>query len=126
MASHDSSEVADRADARVCWSAVLHLRAGQDASLAGEDLTPPLDRLLGAVSLELETDRGLIPTAVRRAAVQLAEHIVHRSSTRIPRDAVGGHEPVGRPASARRGSAATDRRRSTVPFTRSIRLGRMG
>ena len=126
MASHDSSEVARRADARVCRSAVLLLRAGQQTSPAGEDLTPPLDRLLSAVSLELETDPASIPTAVRCAAVQLAEHIVHRVSIRLPRGPVGGHEPVGRPPSARRGSAATDRRRSTVPFTRSIRLGRMG
>lgn len=123
MVSRDSSDFAGRADARVCRSAVLLLRAGQQTSPAGEELAPPLDRLLTAVSFELEADRESIPTAVRCAAVQLAEHIVHTSSIRVPRGAVGGHEPVGRPAFARRGSAATDRRRSTVPFTRSIRLG---
>jgi hypothetical protein len=126
MASRDSSDFAGPADARVCRSAVLLLRAGQEAGSAGEDLVTPLDRLLSAVSLELETDRESIPTAVRCAAVRLAEHIVYRSAIRVPRGAVGGHEPVGRPPFARRGSAATDRRRSTVPFTRSIRLGRMG
>lgn len=125
MTSHDSSDIAGRADALVCRSAVLVLRAGQKAGAAGEDLAPPLDRLLSAVSLELETDRESIPTAVRCAAVQLAEHLVQRSSLPVRRGAAGGHEAIRRPPSDRRGSAAPDRR-STVPFTRSIRLGRMG
>lgn len=52
MASDDSSNSADTADALVCQATVLLLRAGQEASLAGEDLAGPLDRLLSAVSLE--------------------------------------------------------------------------
>ncbi len=125
MTSHDSSDTA-RAEVLVCRSAVLRLRAGQEARSAGGDLAPVLDRLLSAVSLELESDRESIPTAVRCAAVQLAEHLVQRwSSGPVPRGAVGGHEPIRRPPSDRRRSTATDRG-SAVPFTRSIRLGRMG
>jgi hypothetical protein len=125
MASYDSLDITGRADALVCQAAVMLLRAGQKAGLAGEDLAPLLDRLLSVVSLELETDRQSIPTAVRCAAVQLAEHLVRRCPIPVPRGVAGGHEPIRRPPPDRGEPAATDRR-STIPFTQSIRLGRMG
>lgn len=125
MASHNSSEKVGHADALVCRSAALLLRAGHEAGLAGHDLAAPLERLLSAVSLELETGRGSMPPAVRCAAIRLAEHVVQRSPIPVPRLATGGDEPVGRSQPDRCGSAAASCR-STVPFTRSIRLGRMG
>jgi hypothetical protein len=45
-------------------------------ALADEELVTHLDGLLSAVSLELEADRESVPTTVRCAAVQLADHIV--------------------------------------------------
>ena len=124
MASHDPSDIAARGDALVCRAAVLLLRARRKAGVAGEDLAPDVDRLLSAVGLELETNAESIPTALRRAAVQLSEHLVQRSSIPIPRDAIGD-EPVEHPRPTRGESNGTDHG-SGIPFAQSIRLGRMG
>jgi len=126
MALHDPSYSADHAaDAVVCRSAALLLRAGHEDGLVGEELAPSLDRLLTAVSLELETSRGPVPASVRCAAARLAELVVKRSSLPVSHTAVSAREPDERPQADRRGTARTTRR-ATVPFARSIRLGRMG
>lgn len=125
MASQVGPGSADRADALRCRSAALLLRAGLDAPVAGEDLAVPLGRLLSAVSLELGTHRAALPAAVRRAVVQLAEHLVRRSSIPVAPGSTGGGEPPERPRPHHRGSAVAEHR-SAVPFTQSIRLGRMG
>ncbi|MHA6783229.1 hypothetical protein ACVGOW_19870 [Pseudonocardia saturnea] len=125
MASRDPSNSVDKADAFVCRSAALLLRAGQEVTLVGAELVPPLDRLLTAVSLELETNRGSVPASVRCAAARLAEHVVKRSSIPVPRTAVSAREPDTLAQADRRRTARTARR-ATVPFARSIRLGRMG
>ena len=109
MASHDPSDIAARGDALVCRSAVLLLRARRRAGVAGEDWAPDVDRLLSAVGRELETNTESIPTTLRRAVLQLAEHLVQRSSIPIPRYAVGGDEPVGHPRPTRRESTETGR-----------------
>ena len=124
MASHDPLDIAARGDALVCRAAVLLLRARSKASVAGEDLAPDVDRLLSAVGLELETNAESIPTALRRAAVQFAEHLVQRSSIPVPRDATGD-EPVEHPRPTGAESSGTDHE-SGIPFAQSIRLGRMG
>jgi hypothetical protein len=124
MASHDTSDIAARGDALVCRAAVLLLRARRKAGVAGEDLTPDVDRLLSAVGLELETNAESIPTALRRAAVQLSEHLVQRSSIPVPRDAIGD-ELVEHPRPTRGESNGADHGSGT-PFGQSIRLGRMG
>ena len=124
MASHDPSDIAARGDALVCRAAVLLLRARRKAGVAGEDWAPDVDRLLSAVGLELETNAESIPTALRRAAVQLAEHLVQRSSIPVPRDAIGD-EPVEHPRPIPGESNGTDHG-SGIPFAQSIRLGRMG
>jgi len=92
--------------------------------VAEEDLTPDVDRLLSAVGLELETSAKSIPTALRRAAVQLAEHLVQRYSIPIPRyasDDDPGEQP--RPTDAESDGTSHG---SDIPFGQSIRLGRMG
>ena len=123
--SHNISEMATRIDdALLCREAALLLRAGE-ASPDGEDLGPPIDRLLSAVGRELETDRALIPETVRSAAVELAAHLVQRTSVPVPGGSNGGAEPARHALGGRRRPAAGARRR-TAPFTPSIRLGRMG
>ena len=110
---------AGQADALACRSAVLLLRVDPVSALADAELVPHLQGLLGAVSQELEAGRESVPKTVRCAAVQLAAHIVRRSSipmSRGPRDA---DEPVERPVPG--ADHATG-----IPFRRSIRLGRMG
>ncbi len=109
---------ADQADALACWSAVLLLRVKPATVLADEELAPQLAGLLSAVSQELETGRESVPKTVRCAAVQLAAHIARRSVTVPPRPG-GSDEPLERPA--QRADHATG-----IPFSRSIRLGRMG
>ena len=124
MASHDPLSIAARGDALVCRAAVQLLRARRTAGVAGEDLAPDADRLLSAVGLELETNAESIPTALRRAAVQFAEHLVQRSSIPVPRDAIGD-EPVEHLRPTRGESNGADHG-SGIPFGQSIRLGRMG
>lgn len=123
MASREELASVDRTDALVCRSAVLLLRAGQDAAVTGRDLAPSLERLLSAVSPALETDRPALPAALRCAAVQLAEHLVRRSSIPVPGVVVGEAQPESL-RSPHRGSAPTEHG-TAVPFARSIRLGRM-
>lgn len=125
MASYNCPDQAGRADAVACRSAALLLRARREAGVTGDELARDVDRLLCAIGLEMETDRGSVPTAVRSAAMRLAVHVVQRCSIPVPRDAVGDDGPVGRPRADRRGFAEAGHR-SAVPFTRSIRLGRMG
>jgi len=124
MASHDPLDIAARGDALVCRAAVQLLRARRKSGVAGEDMAPDVDRLLSAVGLELETHAESIPTALRRAAVQLSEHLVQRSSIPVPRDAIGD-ELVEHPRPTRGESNGADHGSGT-PFGQSIRLGRMG
>lgn len=123
MVSRESSDLAVRADVLVCQGAVLLLRARRKAGVVGEDLASDVDCLLTAASLEFETDPETIPATMRRAVVQLAEHIVQRCVIPVPcgvvgRDALGGHPPRG-------DIVGTDHRR-LVPHCQSQRLGRMG
>jgi hypothetical protein len=110
---------AGQADALACWSAVLLLRVHPATALANTELVPHLQSLLGAVSQELEADRESVPQSVRCAAVQLAAHIVRRSSIPVPPGLRDADEPAERPVPG--ADHATG-----IPFSRSIRLGRMG
>jgi hypothetical protein len=109
----------DQADALACWSAVLLLRVEPATALADEELAPRLAGLLSAVSQELEAGQESVPKTVRCAAVQLAAHIARRSSIPVPPEPGGSDEPLERPA--QRADHATG-----IPFSRSLRLGRMG
>ena len=70
----------------------LFLRADPETALADEELVTHLEGLLSAVSLELEADRESLPTTVRCAAAQLADHIVRRSSIPVPSRPTGAEE----------------------------------
>jgi hypothetical protein len=123
--SPELSEAGARQDALVCWSGELLLQSSRRAGVAATDLAPDVSRLLSAVRLELESDPESVPTAVRRAAVRLVEHLMQRCAIPVPRYAVAGDEGVEHVATADRESADTGNR-SVTPFTPSIRLGRMG
>jgi hypothetical protein len=124
MASHDPPDSAAKRDALVCQAAVQLLHARRKAGVAEEDLTPDVDCLLSAVGLELETSAESIPTALRRAAVQLAEHLVQRCSIPIPLYA-SGDDPVEHPRPTHAESDGMSHG-SGIPFGQSMRLGRMG
>jgi hypothetical protein len=109
----------DQADALACRSAVLLLQVDPVSALADAELAPHLQGLLGAVGQELEVDRESVPQSVRYAAVQLADHIARRSSIPVPQWHGDADEPAKRPAPG--ADHATG-----IPFSRSIRLGRMG
>jgi hypothetical protein len=108
-----------QADALACWSAVLLLRVDPATGPADTELAPHLAGLLSAVSQELEVDCESVPQSVRCAAVQLAGHIVRWSSVPAPRGPGDADEPAKRPTPG--ADHATG-----IPFSRSIRLGRMG
>jgi hypothetical protein len=110
---------AGQADALACWSAVGLLRADPATALAHTELAPHLAGLLSAVSQELEDDCDSLPQSVRCAAVRLAGQIVRRSSIPVPRRPGDADEPSERPAPGAE-------RPTGIPFSRSIRLGRMG
>jgi hypothetical protein len=119
MLSHDPTDTADQSDVLTCWSAVRLLQAGQPNALPDEQLALHLEGLLSAVSQELEADVESIPKAVRRAAVDVAAHIVRQSSIPVRRWHVGAEEPARHPG--HRNDHAPG-----IPFSHSIRLGRMG
>lgn len=123
MVSTDLSDTAEQSDALMCWSAVLFLRVGNPGTPLDGELSRHLDELLSAVSLELELDPESVPNGVRCAAVELATLIVQRSPSRAAVTVADGL--VGRPDSGRRRSPANEHARD-IPFTPSIRLGRMG
>jgi hypothetical protein len=108
-----------QSDALTCRAAVLLLRVDPKIALADEELVTHLDRLLNAVSMELEAERESLPATVRCAAVHLAGHVVRRSSIRVPSRSASAGDSAKHPA--RRADHAT-----AIPFRRSIRLGRMG
>jgi hypothetical protein len=124
---NNPSGTTDRSDALTCWSAVQILRADRADHIAApldRELSRHLDELLSAVSLELEADLESVPKTVRRAAVELAAHITQRSTSGVPHRSTSDR-PVKRRGADRRKALRHDQRRR-IPFTRSIRLGRMG
>jgi hypothetical protein len=110
---------AGQADALACWSAVLLLRVDPAACLADTELASHLAGLLSTVSQELEADCESVPRPVRCAAVELAGHIARRSSIPDPGRPGDADEQAKRPLAGP--DHPTD-----IPFSRSIRLGRMG
>lgn len=119
MTTHNRSALPFQGDAGVCRSAAALLRSGPPPGRADNELARRMDRLLSAVSAELETDGDSAPAGVLRPAVQPAAHIERRSA--IPNSP--GPADVG-PAAAHRAVGARHTRK--IPFNRSIRLGRMG
>lgn len=101
----------------MCSSAAKHLRAHR--TLGTGTWEPALESLLRALSAELRQDPNSVPASIRCIAVQLSRHILSGPSTPVPRM---------RPASNGQGQpAAKDvNYAASIPFNRSINLGRMG
>jgi hypothetical protein len=121
MTLHELSATAEQSGALACRSAVSILRAPQQPASADKELMRHLDGLLSALSLELQANCESVPKSVRCAAVQLASHIIHRSAIPVPRQrqSTSPNRPIERPGHRPQYG-------SGIPFTRSIRLGRMG
>lgn len=124
MSVRNRSRSPIHAESLLCREAALLLRAGE-ASPDGEDLALPIAQLLTVVSAELDGENGSISEALRCAVVQLAAHLVRRSSIAVPSEASNGNEAVRRQSMGCPRSSPTILRRA-VPYTESMRLGRMG
>lgn len=122
MSSHEPLDGDVRTDVEVCRAAVNLLRARERAGLSGDLEEPGVERILLVIGQQLDSDPDTIPVNVRAAAIQLAEHISTRFSIPAPHRTDGQAGSIECP---RREPAHVDRR-PTVPFSRSIRLGRMG
>jgi hypothetical protein len=120
MTLHDAFPRADRTDVAMCGSAARLLRARRCAVSGVGDLQLLLAHLLDAVSLN--SDPATLPPAVRRSAVELAERIVGSSSVSVQRGPADG----GGPDEACTSHDGVGAGRRAVPFTSSVRLGRMG
>jgi hypothetical protein len=122
MSSQELSDGDVRTDVAVCEAAVNLLRARDRAGLSCGLEVPGVERILHVIGQQLDSDPNSIPVNVRAAAIQLAEHISNRFSIPAPHRADGCAGLIER---TRREPAHVDRR-SAVPFSRSIQLGRMG
>jgi hypothetical protein len=124
----DSSNLAqDRTDAATCMEAAI-LFCGQPlmASTSGR-MIRALGQLLNAVGLALAADGRSVPPTVRRAALQVADQLQRlrsASSGGVTADNDHVEPPDQRSAQRHRNGASTTRARS-VPYTTSIKLGRM-
>lgn len=105
MVLHPPNPQVDLADARTCSSAARALPAEVD-------LAPEMSLLLSLVARELG-DGARLSDPVREAVLALAARILTRPPSTDPRRGAASCDPDGRP-------------RTGVPFSASIRLGRMG
>ena len=127
MTSPDSWALAqDRTDAATCMEASI-LLCGRP--LAAARTMRALGQLLNAVSLALAEDGRSVPPAVRRAALRVADQLQRTRSLSSSDGAAADDDHVGpsdRFGAQRRHSDPSTTRTRSVPYTRSIRLGRMG
>ncbi|HEX4101714.1 MAG TPA: hypothetical protein VHY21_14420 [Pseudonocardiaceae bacterium] len=123
MTSPDSWDLAQhRTDAATCMEASILLRGRRLTVVTAERATLALAQLLNAVSLALAADGRSVPPPVRRAALRVADQLQRTRSV-----SSGGvdadHDRLS--AERRRGGLSLTRTRP-VPYTSSIKLGRMG
>jgi len=130
MTSPDSTDLAQaRTDAATCREAAIVLRRQPLTAITAEYTTLGLAQLLNAVSLALAADGHPVPPIVRQAALRVADQlqctqsVSYSSGMATDEDHVGPSSPLS--AQCRRSSPRTTRDRS-VPYTSSIKLGRMG
>jgi len=130
MTSPDASNLAqDRTDAAMCMEAAI-LVCGQSLTAStSRRMIRALGQLLNAVSLALAADGRSVPPTVREAALQVADQLQRLRSVSSSGGVAADNDHVGPPdrrsAQRRRNGASTTRPRS-VPYTNSIKLGRMG
>lgn len=127
MTSPDSSDLAqDRTDAATCREAAMVLRGQRLAGLTAGRTTLALGQLLNAVSLALAADGRSVPLTVRRAALRVADQLQHSRPVSSLSGVAADDDPI-RPGSAQRRRSRLQATRSRpVPYTSSIKLGRMG
>ncbi|MGH3548810.1 MAG: hypothetical protein ACRDQU_12010 [Pseudonocardiaceae bacterium] len=107
-------------DASICLTAALRLRS-RPGPMGEVDrrVSSATSQLMEALSVALSRDAGSVPAPVRRAALRLAREL----QTSSPPPTAGS--PVD--SRLRRDSSGTAAHSPRdVPFTASIRLGRMG
>lgn len=131
MTSPDSSDLAqDRTDAATCREAAIVLRGQRLTALTAGRTTLALGQLLNAVSLALAADGRSVPPTVRRAALRVADQLQRLRPVSSPSGVAadgGPIRPSDRPSSAQhRRSRLQATRGGPVPYTSSIKLGRMG
>lgn len=104
-----------RKHAAICMKAAQLIRRRGVTSMADEHTALAVGQLLDAVSLALTADGRSVPLSVRRAALMVADSLERKPPS--PFDRVGVDSSRSTP---------TTRRARDIPFTASIRLGRMG
>ncbi|MDQ2884207.1 MAG: hypothetical protein M3Y48_24455 [Actinomycetota bacterium] len=107
-------------DASICLTAALRLRS-HPGSMREVDrrVSSATSQLMEALARALGRDADAVPAPVRRAALRLA-----RELQTIPPQPTAGPTDYSRPRRDSSGAGAHSPR--DVPFTASIRLGRMG
>jgi hypothetical protein len=119
----------ERTDAATCREAAIMLRRQRLTAITAEYAALGLAQLLNAVSLALAADGHPVPPIVRQAALRVADQlqctqsVSYSSGMAADEDYIGPSGPLS--AQCRRSSPPTTRDRS-VPYTSSIKLGRMG
>ncbi|MGH3946453.1 MAG: hypothetical protein ACRDSI_15615 [Pseudonocardiaceae bacterium] len=130
MTSPDSSDLTqDRTDSATCREAAIVPRGQRLMASTARRTTLALGQLLNAVSLALATDGRSAPPTVRRAASRVADQLQcsrsasSSSGVAADDDRIG---PSGRLSAHRQRSGPRTICGRPVPYTSSIKLGRMG
>lgn len=129
MTSPDSWALAqDRTDAATCMTASILLCGRPLTAVTAARTMRALGQLLNAVSLALAADGRSVPLPVRRAALRVADQLQRtRSLSSSGGAAADDHVgPSDRLGAQRRHSGPSTTRTRPVPYTSSIKLGRMG
>lgn len=130
MTSPDSSDLAQaRTDAATCREAAIVLRGQRLTALTAERTTLALGQLLNAVSLALAADGHTVSLTVRRAALRVADQLQCSRSVSSSSGVAAEDDPIGpfdRLSAQRQRSRPRAIRSRPVPYTSSIKLGRMG
>lgn len=130
MTSPDSwAPAQDRTDAATCMTASILLCGRPLTAVTAARTMRALGQLLNAVSLALAADGRSVPPPVRRAALRVADQLQRTRSLSSSDGAAADDDHVGpsdRLGTQRRHSDPSTTRTRPVPYTSSIKLGRMG
>lgn len=114
-----------RTDATTCLSAATQLRNWPwQLGRVTPRLSLATTQLMEALSLALARDPASVPVAVRRAALRLAGAL--RMSAPAPSIPSCADDPDGQPGQDADQSESPAAALRQVPFTESVKLGRMG
>ncbi|MGH3781651.1 MAG: hypothetical protein ACRDRO_13775 [Pseudonocardiaceae bacterium] len=127
MGGHDRARRQDtptQRDASICLTAALRLRSRPGPrGEVDRRVSSATSQLMEALALALSRDAAAVPAPVRRAALRLAREL----QTSAPPPTAGSPVDSRAQPCPRCGTSATAApSRRDIPFTASIRLGRMG